>query len=209
MKNERTMSCIDCAVVSCRTGSALCPDFCLSASLDPELKSDAIAEYEKESVRQISCAAAEVEADYYCKLTRVEETMEFARKIGAKKLGIASCVGLIREAGTAARIFRAHGFEVIGVSCKCGEVRKSEVGIPERCENVGPHMCNPVLQAKILAKEQTDLNIVIGLCVGHDSLFYQYSQAPVTTLIVKDRVLAHNPVGALYQADKYYKRLIP
>ena len=45
--------------------------------------------------------------------------------------------------------------------------------------------------------------MVVGLCVGHDSLFYKYSDAPVTTAITKDRVLSHNPAGALYTG--YYK----
>lgn len=69
-------------------------------------------------------------------------------------------------------------------------------------------MCNPILQAKILNNEKTDLNVVIGLCVGHDSLFYKYSDALTTTLITKDRVLAHNPAGALYQTNTYYKKLL-
>ena len=50
--------------------------------------------------------------------------------------------------------------------------------------------------------------MVVGLCVGHDSLFYKYSKALCTTLITKDRVLAHNPAGALYQSRAYYKRLL-
>ena len=65
-------------------------------------------------------------------------------------------------------------------------------------------MCNPVLQAKYLNAEKTDLNILVGLCVGHDSMFYKFADAPVTTLVSKDRVMAHNTVGAIYQADKYY-----
>ena len=69
-------------------------------------------------------------------------------------------------------------------------------------------MCNPIMQAEVLNKEGTDLNIVIGLCVGHDSLFYKHSDALCTTLVTKDRVLAHNPVAALYQADKYYSKLL-
>ncbi|WP_274596750.1 DUF1847 domain-containing protein [Desulfurobacterium thermolithotrophum] len=48
------------------------------------------------------------------------------------------------------------------------------------------------------------MNVIVGLCIGHDMLFQMHSRAPVTTLIVKDRVLAHNPVGALY--SNYYKR---
>ena len=69
-------------------------------------------------------------------------------------------------------------------------------------------MCNPILQAKQLNAEKTDLDVVIGLCVGHDSLFYKYSDAVVTTLLTKDRVLGHNPVAALYQTRSYYAGLL-
>ena len=68
-------------------------------------------------------------------------------------------------------------------------------------------MCNPILQAKMLNQAKTDLNVVVGLCVGHDSLFYKYSEAITTTMITKDRVLGHNPAAALYTAETYYKRL--
>ena len=69
-------------------------------------------------------------------------------------------------------------------------------------------MCNPILQAKILNEAKTDFNVVIGLCVGHDSMFYKYSDALATTLVTKDRVLGHNPAAALYQANAYYGRLL-
>ena len=141
-------------------------------------------------------------------MTRVEEICEFADKIGAKKLGVATCVGLLQEARTAARIFRHHGFEVYGAACKVGAVRKSDIGIDPAQESLGPHICNPILQAKLLNEQKTDLNIVIGLCVGHDSLFYKYSDALCTTLVTKDRVLCHNPAAALYQADGYYSKLL-
>ena len=203
-----TRSCIDCAVKNCRNGEGTYPPFCLTTGMDPEVEAAAMAEYEKPEIRAFTIAAAEVEAEFYCKLTRIEETIEFARKIGAKKLGIANCVGLLKEARTAGAIIRHAGFEVVGVACKCGAHKKIEVGIPKSCESAGPNMCNPILQAKYLNSQKTDLNILIGLCVGHDSLFYKYSDAPVTTLIAKDRVLAHNPVGALYQAEAYYKRLL-
>ena len=54
--------------------------------------------------------------------------------------------------------------------------------------------------------EQTEFNVMIGLCVGHDTIFLQHSAAPVTVLIVKDRVLGHNPVQALYLANTGYSR---
>ena len=158
--------------------------------------------------QKLAIAAAEVEYEGYLKLTRVEEIIAFSGKIGAKKIGIATCVGLIRESRTLAKILRGHDLEVIGVACKIGAVDKTRIGIPEECQEIGCHMCNPVLQAKYLNKEKTDLNVVVGLCVGHDSLFYKHSDAPVTTAVTKDRVLGHNPAAALYTAESYYKRLL-
>ena len=95
------------------------------------------------------------------------------------------------------------------MACKVGSVDKTDIGLdPKYTCKTGPVMCNPILQAKLLNKAGTQLNVVVGLCVGHDSLFYKYSKALATTLVTKDRVLAHNPVGALYQTRAYYKRLL-
>ena len=205
MEIER--SCVDCCIGNCNWEEDTYPKFCLSTHMKPEVLADAMAEYEKEEVRRVTIAAAEVEADNYCRMTRLEETVEFAKKIGAKKIGIATCLGLLSESGTLAKILRSHGFEVYGVACKSGTQKKVDVGIPERCDAVGFNMCNPILQAKMLNDAHTDLNILMGLCVGHDSMFYKYSDALVTTLVAKDRVLGHNTVAAIYQADKYYKKV--
>ena len=71
-------------------------------------------------------------------------------------------------------------------------------------------MCNPIGQAIFLNEAKTELNIILGLCVGHDSLFIKYSKAPVTVFAVKDRVLGHNPLAVIYQAEAYYKnKLFP
>ncbi|MBI4630097.1 MAG: DUF1847 domain-containing protein, partial [Candidatus Rokubacteria bacterium] len=59
----------------------------------------------------------------------------------------------------------------------------------------------------LLNRAGCQLNIVLGLCVGHDSLFFRHSQGLATTLVAKDRVLAHNPLGALLLADTYYQRV--
>ena len=69
-------------------------------------------------------------------------------------------------------------------------------------------MCSPIIQATILNEEETDFNILVGLCVGHDSLFFKYSKAFTTVLVAKDRVLAHNPAGALYTTGSYYAKLL-
>ena len=94
--------------------------------------------------------------------------------------------------------------------CKVAGIAKSSIGIPKECEKIGAAMCNPILQARLLNQAHTELNVVIGLCVGHDSLFYKYSNAYTTTLVTKDRVTGHNPAAALYTANSYYrKKLMP
>ena len=87
---------------------------------------------------------------------------------------------------------------------------KERAGISPDCKlNPGNFeaMCNPIAQAMLLNEQKTQFNIALGLCVGHDSMFYKYSEALVTTLVSKDRVLAHNPVAAIYQSDKYLTRV--
>lgn len=201
-------SCIDCGAISCDRCNNKHPDFCVSKNLNPEIITEALVEYKKPTICSAMQAAAEIECDYYCQVTRLEETIRWAKKMNAKKIGIATCVGLIRESRTLAKILRANGFEVFGIGCKAGEVAKHEIGIDERCEKIGLHMCNPILQAKTLNNEKTDFNIVMGLCVGHDSLFYRYAEALTTTLVTKDRVTGHNPVAAINCLDSYYGKLL-
>lgn len=205
-KKNITRSCIDCGVTNCNLMDKFYPDFCPSMELDQEWLNGVIELYGEEENHKVTLASAGVESDFYCEKTRLEEIIEFAKRINARKIGIATCVGLIKESRTLAGLLREHGFEVYGVGCKIGTVRKTEVGIPKKCENTGVNMCNPILQAKLLNEQHTDLNIVMGLCVGHDSLFYKYAEGLTTTLVTKDRVLGHNPVAALYMADGYYKK---
>ena len=191
-------SCTDCGVLNCSKRNASYPEFCLTEKLtEKELEKVVKLYTENEENNKIAIASAEV------------EIMEVAKRIGAKKIGIATCVGLIEESRIFARILKLNGFDVYGVACKVGSVDKTDIGLdPKYTCKTGPVMCNPILQAKLLNKAGTQLNVVVGLCVGHDSLFYKYSKALATTLVTKDRVLAHNPVGALYQTRAYYKRLL-
>jgi len=69
-------------------------------------------------------------------------------------------------------------------------------------------MCHPVAQAEILNQSATDLNLMVCLCVGHDSLFLKHSQAPCTVLAAKDRVFGHAPLMALYQSKSYHRRVL-
>lgn len=202
-------SCIDCAVINCDKQDKTYPDFCLTTeNKDDKIMEEALALYQEEENHKVMIHAADVEAEFYGMMTRVEEIVEFAKRMEFKKLGIATCVGLINESRILAKILRKNGFEVFGIACKAGAVDKAAVGIKESCRKVGTNMCNPINQAKRLNAESTELNIVMGLCVGHDSLFYKYSEALVTTLVAKDRVLAHNPAAALYTSNSYYRRLM-
>ncbi len=164
--------------------------------------------YNDEYIRRIHVAASLVEKEGYCIWPRIREIAEFARKAGFRKLGIVFCIGLSNEARMVAEYLSKWGFEVYTLCCKCGSVDKTWIGLSENDKlRPGSHeaMCNPIVQAEILNEIGTDLNIVVGLCVGHDSLFMKFSKAPVTYLIVKDRVTGHNPAVALY-AQHYFRR---
>jgi uncharacterized metal-binding protein len=179
-------------------------------SEDTSALRDARAEYEDEQTRLLAQAAARTEAGGYCKETRVEEIMSFARRLGVSHLGIASCVGLIREARLLQEIFESHGFSVSSVCCKVGSIPKEEIGLADE-DKIHPGqyeaLCNPIGQARLLNAVGTGLNVVVGLCVGHDSLFFSHSKAPVTVLVAKDRVTGHNPAAVLYTSQSYYRRL--
>jgi len=177
------LSCTDCSIYNCRSKSHQFPGFCLTTK----------------------------DNDGHSIAADIEEILEFAKRIGAKKIGIATCAGLIEESKTFADILTARGLEYYSAICKVGSVDKTEIGVLEEHKiKPGSHeaMCNPILQARILNYHNTDLNVVVGLCVGHDSLFTKYSKALVTTLVTKDRITGHNPVAALYTAHSYYKKLL-
>ena len=196
-------TCAQCAIEACRSGQLdKLPKNC--PMHDPDFFEQVLTEYFKPENHDFFVASAATEAIGYGRWPRLREVMEFARRMGYRKLGIATCAGLLPEARTLARILRAHGFEVCSVACKAGMTDKSVLGVPEACRSIGVNMCNPILQAIHLNRAGTELNVAVGLCVGHDSMFCKYSHAPVTTLVVKDRVTGHNPVAAIYCADGYF-----
>jgi uncharacterized metal-binding protein len=212
MSKKTEATCSDCGLLSCYRQDKNFPSFCLTQASDPAELAEVVELYRGDSKdARTSRAAAEVEGTYYGKLTRVEEIIAFANRIGARRIGIATCIGLIEETRIFVKVLEAHGLEPYAVLCKVGSVDKTEVGIPDELKIMkGCHesICNPIFQAKILNQQKTDLNVIVGLCVGHDSLFIKYSDALVTTLVTKDRVLAHNPAAALYTSGFYYKRLL-
>lgn len=198
-------------VRACRQGEAeeRGPGFCPS-KVDPAAQSIARAIYDNPEVRRISYESAVVESEGYCKWSRVEEIVQFAKRMGFKKIGIASCISFVDHAYVLSGILESHGFEVVSVACKNGSVPKEEMGVADN-QKVRPGqfeaMCNPIAQAELLNQHGCELNVLMGLCVGHDSLFFRYAKGLVTVLVAKDRVLAHNPIGALNLADSYYRRV--
>lgn len=167
--------------------------------------------YQDKELGRLALEAARVEAAGYMRWTRVEEVIQLSRRMGYKKLGIGTCLGLINESRTLTQILENKGFEVVSVCCKTGGIPKKFVGIKEEEKvNSGRHesMCNPIAQAEILNEEGCEFNILMGLCVGHDALFLKHVKAPTTVLVVKDRVLCHNPVAVLYNTSVYYRRLL-
>ena len=206
-----TASCAACGVLNCYRKEGRFPGFCLTEAAGEEAAA-ALELYTGDGPdAKLARAAAEIEGEYYGRLTRVEETILFAKRIGAKKVGVATCIGLIEETRVFVKALENAGLEAKAVLCKVGGVDKAQIGIPESLKvEPGRHesICNPALQAKLLEEWGSDLNVVVGLCVGHDSIFIRHSKAPTTVLVVKDRVLAHNPAGALHTAGFYYKRIL-
>lgn len=199
-KENSKLSCVDCSVTACRYGKDNYPEFCLTAKLSEEDKSAVIRDYfEDELTGKMSICSVEVEGEFYGEMARVEETMEFARRIGARKLGLAYCGELEEESALYAKILRLNGFEVVSVMCKAGGVDEGGFLFGEPNGRV---MCNPMLQAKLLNEAGTDFNIVLGLCVGSDTLFMKHSDAPTTIMITKDRLTCNNPAVTLYRPER-------
>ena len=201
-------NCAKCAFKGCKVGDMEktlpnCP------SLEKENQEQIAALYMEEENYKIAHNAALVEAEGYCQNTRMEEILLFLKKMEYKKIGLIFCMGLQKEAKEVQKILEYHGFEVVSVGCKNGMIPKSHIGIEEHQKiKICPDeiMCNPIGQAMLMNQEQTEFNIMLGLCVGHDTLCLKYLEKPVTILAVKDRVTGHNPLAPIYMADGYYHK---
>lgn len=186
-------------------GPAFCP-----SKVNPDGMEAARQMYEDPFYHRVAQESARVEAEGYCKWTRVEEICEFSKKMGFSKIGVATCISFVDHANTLSQIFESHGFEVASAACKHDGIPKEDIGLEDH-EKIQPggheSMCNPISQARLLNDAGCQFNVVLGLCIGHDSLFFKHSKGLATTLVAKDRVLAHNPIGALALADTYYDHL--
>lgn len=126
------------------------------------------------------------------KIDRVQEIIAYAKHAGLVKIGIANCTTFSKEADKLELILQNEGFEVSKVNCKYGRVPFNDL-VP----GYKGVSCNPAGQAQYLEEKGTELNIMMGLCLGHDIIFNAKSKAPVTPLIVKDRKLKHHTLDVL------------
>lgn len=201
-------TCAACTISACESGKLeQIPKNC--PMRDPAYFDQVLDEYFKPENHDFYVNCSAIEALGYCRWPRLREVAEFAKRMGYTRLGIGFCGGLHREATIVDRILRDQGFEVVSVVCKTGSIPKEKAGIPDDL-HVHPGqfepMCNPIAQAQLLNRANTQFNICLGLCVGHDSLFYKYCDAPVTTLVAKDRVTGNNPAAAIYCAHSYFSK---
>ena len=126
------------------------------------------------------------------KIDRVQEIIEYSRQANLKTIGIANCISFNKEADKLEEKLKAEGLQVAKVNCKYGRVPFDNLVPGYRGTS-----CNPAGQAKFLEENNTDLNIMMGLCLGHDLIFNSKSKAPVTPLIIKDRKLKHHTLEIL------------
>ena len=188
------MKCADCEDKSCYQGKD-----CTG------LAEEILQAYQDPETLKLSRTATALEGRHYMALTRVQELIRFARTMDYRRLGLAFCIGFSEEARILSELLSKR-FTVESVCCKVCGLEKEKLGLEKIHKERVEAMCNPVAQARVLNRAGTDLNIILGLCLGHDIIFTKNSKAPVTTLVVKDRVLAHNPVGALY--SNYWRKRI-
>ncbi len=223
-KKSIAPTCARCAVEpemrACKkprgAGSAGCPTLIRSEVLiksnEEYLQQETGLCAQQASIQEAACYANRHEHPYVPQpdKTRIVEICEFAQRMNYKRLGLVFCNGLKKEAAIVDEILRTNGFDVISVICKAGRTSKDLIGIEDQDKVVrgsDEAMCNPIFQAILVNNEETDFNILLGLCVGHDSLFFKYAKAYTTVLAVKDRVTGHNPMAAIYLYDHYYKKL--
>ncbi len=183
-----------------------CPDrVCLRGESCAALPTGELAAAPAESERMLE-AAADISLERERRLCRIAELVFLCQESGFSRVGIAFCIDLVEATQVLAGVL-GRFVEVVPVCCKVGGRLIPGPGTGEEAGGLAEGAvvaCNPLLQAQLLNEAGTDLNVIVGLCIGVDCVFSRASRAPVTTLFVKDRSLANNPIGAVY--SEYYLR---
>jgi len=183
------INCLACEDYVCIEGKPCS----LSSGLNPEPGS-------RETVQMLN-SAMDISLENERVLCRISELIYFAIEMNYKKIGIAYCTDLAGPAEIVSQVMQRF-FDVVPVCCKIGGKHLTDESFIENDKIA----CNPSGQAVILNRAETDFNVIIGLCIGTDCIFSELSNAPVSTLFVKDKSLANNPIGAVY-SDYYLKEV--
>jgi uncharacterized metal-binding protein len=183
--NLNEKDCFSCTEQQCLQGHVC--DLASQISSLPESKE---TEQILESSRDISFEEERT-------LCRISEVVYLALEMNYKRIGVAYCIDLAEPAQIVIQVMRRF-FKVFPICCKIG----GKILTDPMASGIKKIACNPRGQAEVLNKIGVDFNIIIGLCIGADCIFSDVSDAPVTTLFVKDRSLANNPIGAVY--SEYY-----
>jgi len=226
MKKKRpatTPSCAACnlptfdraCVAEAGKSSKGCPTYSRKKVLEDsnkEYESAEVLEFARQaSIQEAECYANRHERPYVMQptKTRIVEICEFAEKMGYKRLGLAFCLGLAKEAAVVEEILKKNGFEVISVLCKAGRTPKEALDSKRSTKSIRASLnpCATRLPGQASKPRKNRLQHPSRLCVGHDSLFFKFAEAPTTVLAVKDRVTGHNPLAAIYLSGTYYQRL--
>lgn len=200
----------------CHNPDGVAPAFCATKNCgDVIARSEEL--YQEEEIRRFAAEAARQSASRGIRdpetgallavKPRMQEIIEFCRRMNYTHLGLAFCGALRPEGKAVGALLEKRGFQVTSVMCKVGGLDRACVGVCAEEGEKQPPLCNPIGQALILNEAGTEFNILLGLCVGHDSLFLKYAQAMCTVFAVKDRVTGHNPLAAIYTLDTLYSRL--
>lgn len=199
-QDPKTIQCHQCKTNACldRYPQGI-PDYCQVRKY-PGMVEWSRQEYSEPETARLHLAAAKVLKRGAYDWTRVQQCIEFARELGVNKVGLAVCVGLIREGREFARFLDRAGFQVVSAACMIGGLAAEDTGVPEEWVTPLGISCNPIAQAEVMNREETGLNFIYGLCVGHDTIFIKRSNAPVTYVVTKDNVTGNNPSAVLYSA---------
>ncbi|MGN0914710.1 MAG: DUF1847 domain-containing protein [Alphaproteobacteria bacterium] len=124
--------------------------------------------------------------------SRLLELIGFIKSSEFTRVGVANCLSMQVFADKLVQILKDNGLEVFSINCKQSGLNGCEI-----CEEMKGPCCDPISQAVYLNDKKTELNINVGLCLGHGLLFQKHSVAPVTTFVVKDPLNKHNVIENL------------
>lgn len=166
--------------------SAKIPSACPTRAM-PEVFEKAGETYRKEGedARTLWKAFSRLVGTGGASRSRVEHIIEFSTSAGFKTIGIAGCVRYITEMQFLRKLFAKYGFESHVAVCKMDGLGFDDIRIEKESDWI---ICNPLAQAELLNGLQCDLNVTLGLCMGHDLIFGKYSEAYVTNLVVKEKI---------------------